>query len=49
MTQTIYMHHVLEAKLVIGDMVFSIDSGFIENESEDVSKQACELKVFCLA
>lgn len=43
-TQTIYMHHVLEAKLVIGDMVFSIDSEFIENESEDVSKQDCELK-----
>ena len=43
---TIYMHHVLEAKLVVGDMVFSIDSEFIENESEDVTKQDCELKAF---
>ena len=40
------MHHVLEAKLVIGDMVFSIGSEFIENESEEVSKQDCELKAF---
>lgn len=43
---TIYMHHVLEAKLVIGDMVLSIGSEFIENESENVSKQDCELKAF---
>ena len=43
---TTYMHHVLEAKLVIGDMVFSIGSEFIENESEDVTKQDCELKAF---
>jgi hypothetical protein len=42
----IYMHHVLEAKLVVGDMVLSIGSEFIENESEDVSKQDCELKAF---
>lgn len=41
-----YMHHVLEAKLVVGDMVLSIGSEFIENESEDVSKQDCELKAF---
>lgn len=34
------MHHVLEAKLVVGNMVF------IENESEDVSKQDCELIAF---
>ncbi len=40
------MHHVLEAKLVVGDMVFSIGSEFIENESEDVTKQDCELKAF---
>ncbi|UZH06099.1 hypothetical protein [Heyndrickxia coagulans] len=40
------MHHVLEAKLVVGDMVFSIASEFIENESENVSKQDCELKAF---
>lgn len=44
--KTVYMHHVLEAKLVVGDMVFSIDSEFIENESEDVSKQDCELNAF---
>ena len=44
--QTVYMHHVLEAKLVVGNMVFSIDSEFIENESEDVTKQDCELKAF---
>lgn len=43
---TIYMHHVLEAKLVVGDMVLSIASEFIENESEDVSKQDCELNAF---
>lgn len=44
--KTVYMHHVLEAKLVIGDMVFSIATEFIENESEDVTKQDCELKAF---
>lgn len=44
--KTIYMHHVLEAKLVVGNMVLSIGSEFIENESEDVSKQDCELKAF---
>ncbi|MEK5266587.1 transposase family protein [Weizmannia sp. FSL W8-0401] len=45
-TNVLYMHHVLEAKLVVGDMVFSIASEFIENESENVSKQDCELKAF---
>lgn len=45
-TQTIYMHHVLEAKLVVGKMVFSIATEFIENESEDVDKQDCETKAF---
>lgn len=44
--RTIYMHHVLEAKLVVGNMVFSIDSEFIENESEDAPKQDCELNAF---
>jgi hypothetical protein len=44
--KTVYMHHVLEAKLVVGDMVLSIASEFIENESEDVPKQDCELKAF---
>ncbi|MGG3853941.1 transposase family protein [Caldifermentibacillus hisashii] len=42
----LYMHHVLEAKLVVGDMVFSIGSEFIENESENITKQDCELKAF---
>jgi hypothetical protein len=42
----IYMHHVLEAKLLMGDKVLSIGSEFIENESEDVKKQDCELKAF---
>lgn len=45
-TRRVYMHHVLEAKLVVGDMVFSIGSEFIENESEDVTKQDCEIKAF---
>jgi len=40
------MHHVLEAKLLVGDMVLSIGSEFIENKSEDVTKQDCELKAF---
>lgn len=40
------MHHVLETKLVVGDMVLSIASEFIENESEDISKQDCELNAF---
>lgn len=39
----VYYHKVLEAKLVLGDhLVVSIDTEFIENESEDVSKQDCE-------
>ena len=37
---------MLEAKLVIGDMVFSIGSEFVENESENVDKQDCETKAF---
>ena len=43
--KTIYFHYVLEAKLVVGDMVFSIDTEFIENE-ESYEKQDCELKAF---
>src|SRR5699024_6569731 len=31
---------------VVGDMVLSIGSEFIENESENISKQDCELKAF---
>lgn len=38
-----YYHTVLEAKLILGDMVFSILTEFIENESESVSKQDCEI------
>lgn len=41
-----YYHNVLEAKLVLGDMVFSIATEFIENENEDIAKQDCELKAF---
>ncbi len=41
-----YYHNVLEAKLVICDMVFSIETEFIENKQEDVEKQDCEIKAF---
>lgn len=44
--RTVYYHNVLEAKLVVGDMVFSIATEFIENEDEKVSKQDCETKAF---
>jgi hypothetical protein len=44
--KTVYYHNVLEAKLVAGDMVFSIATEFIENEDENVPKQDCELKAF---
>ena len=43
---SIYYHYVLEAKLVVGDMVISIDTEFVENEDENVEKQDCELKAF---
>jgi len=43
---TTYHHSVLEAKLVVGDMVFSIGTEFIENEDENVSKQDCEINAF---
>ena len=33
---SIYYHYVLEAKLVVGDIVISIDSEFVENENENV-------------
>lgn len=43
----IYYHHMLEAKLVLGDgLVISIGTEFIENEAEDVSKNDCETKAF---
>jgi hypothetical protein len=44
--RTIYYHNVLEAKLIAGDMVFSIATEFIENEDENIPKQDCELKAF---
>lgn len=45
-SKTVYMHHVLEAKLVVGEMVLSIGTEFIENENEEVEKQDCEIKAF---
>lgn len=40
----VYSHHVLEAKLVLADnVVISLGTEFIENETEKVSKQDCEL------
>lgn len=44
--KAIYYHYVLEAKLVVGDIVISLDSEFVENESEDVEKQDCEIRAF---
>ncbi len=44
--KTVYFHYVLEAKLIIGDMVLSIASEFIENPSDNFDKQDCELKAF---
>lgn len=41
-----YSTYVLEAKLVVGDMVFSIGSEFVENEDETIGKQDCEIKAF---
>ena len=41
-----YSTYVLEAKLVVGGMVFSIGSEFVENETENVSKQDCEINAF---
>ncbi len=43
--KTIYFHYVLEAKLVVGDMVFSIDTEFIENDKE-YNEQDCEIEAF---
>lgn len=44
--KTIYYHYVLEAKLVVRDIVISLDSEFVENEKEDVEKQDCEIRAF---
>lgn len=43
---SIYYHYVLEAKLVVGEIVISIDTEFVENENENVEKQDCELRAF---
>lgn len=43
---SIYYHYVLEAKLVVGNIVISIDTEFVENENENVDKQDCELRAF---
>ena len=43
-TITVYYHKVLEAKLVLSDrIVVSLGTEFIENESEQVDKQDCEM------
>ena len=43
-TVKMYYHKVLEAKIVLSDkIVISLETEFIENESENVSKQDCEL------
>lgn len=44
-----YKHYVLEAKIIFGSFVLSIDSEFIENPNHDVvkyKKQDCETKAF---
>ena len=41
-----YSTYVLEAKLVVGEIVFSIGSEFVENEDEKVTKQDCEINAF---
>lgn len=41
-----YSTYVLEAKLVVGDMVFSIGSEFVENIKNGKSKQDCETEAF---
>lgn len=41
-----YSTYVLEAKLVVGNMVFSIGSEFVENGETNESKQDCEIKAF---
>lgn len=45
--ETIYYHHVLEAKLVTDNgFAFSIATEFIENSDPKATKQDCELKAF---
>lgn len=41
-----YYHKILEAKIVLSDhVVVSLGTEFIENETESVSKQDCEINV----
>lgn len=45
--RTVYYHNVLEAKIIFHEnVVLSIGTEFIENESEGVTKQDCELRAF---
>jgi hypothetical protein len=45
--QTLYYHHVLEAKLVTPEgLAISIGTAFIENDDPKATKQDCELKAF---
>jgi hypothetical protein len=45
--QTIYFHHILEAKLVTPEgLAISLESEFIENADPAATKQDCELKAF---
>lgn len=45
--QTLYYHHVLEAKLLTTNgFAFSLMTEFIENAGENPDKQDCELKAF---
>jgi hypothetical protein len=45
--KTIYYHHVLESKIVLGDdFIVSIATEFIENPAENPTKQDCETKAF---
>lgn len=41
-----YSTYVLEAKLVVGEMVFSIGSEFVENGNNSKTKQDCEIEAF---
>ena len=41
-----YSTYVLEAKLVVGEMIFSIGSEFVENAKKKETKQDCEIKAF---
>ncbi len=45
--KTIYYHQVLEAKIILGDnLVLSIGTEFIDNESKSMTKQDCEINAF---